>query len=150
MLCGFGMEKDKYSRPSASSQSAKRRGVFLHDIELTPVPGQLDGLAPKEAWVESIYENYESFPMMRKGIAGTRLCVRLEESKTSNADKSESDDLYITVNGEVPKARGGVWDSMGVTLDFASHKKDPFANEGELSICETKRTTLRRFRYRIK
>ena len=79
LICCFGMEKDKFSRPSESSRLSKRRGIFQHELELTALEGAADELTdPKEAWTETIYENYESFSIVRKGIVGLRVCVRLE------------------------------------------------------------------------
>lgn len=151
MWC-FAMQKDKFSRPSESSRDARRRGVFLHELELTAFERAKDErVKPKEAWTETVYENYESFSIMRKGVAGLRVCVRLEYPAGKNVDDDPLwDGLYITLNGKPPEARGGVWNSTGVTLDFASFSNDDIPKEGEVAICGKGGKVISNFRYLVR
>ena len=106
---------------------------------------------PKEAWTESIYENYESFSIVRKGIVGLRVCMRLEYPAGKNVDDDPLwDGLYIMLNGKTPEARGGIWNSTGVTLDFTLHSKDDIPKEGEVAICGKGAKVISRFRYLVK
>ena len=152
VLC-FGIEKEKFSGPSKSSRSAKWRGVFLHDVELKPVDSdqKSDGIIPEEAWIESIYENYESFPIKRKSSVGIRLCVRFEYSPTGfmHSDTTLTD-LKMAINEETPTPHGGVSNRSGITFDFPPDSQGTFPNEGELVFMNMADGTGAKFHYRIK
>lgn len=151
VLC-FGIEKEKFSSPSKSSRSAKWRGVFLHEVELKPVDSdqKSDGLTPEEAWIESIYENYESSPIKRKSSVGIRLCVRFGYSPTGfmHSDTTLTD-LKMAINGETPTPHGGLRDRSGFTFDFPPDSQGAFPNEGELVFMNKADGTGAKFHYRI-
>ena len=158
LFCGLGMNKNKFGSPSTSSRSAKWGGVFLHPVELIAIapdaqiaPDAPEGFKPREAWIESIYEHYESFSFLRKRIAGKRLCIRIDYSPTGPFRKETSlSDLHMTINGKAPKPMGGVWNSTGTTFDFPIKPDEPIPEEGEVTFMEKSLKIESRFRYRIR
>lgn len=152
------MGKDKFTGPSASSSAAKRSGVFLQHVDLVAVdPDAKDAFVPAEAWIEIIYENYESISI-RKGVAGKRLCVRMNYSSTGPFREGTSwDDLRIFVNGIRLKTYGGRSNGYGTTFDFplesaGSYPLNPtfdFPEEGEICFLNTAMNIQSRFRYKV-
>jgi hypothetical protein len=159
LLFSFGLDKDKFSGPSKSANSAKWRGVYLRHVELSPVePVAKNGFSPREAWLESIHENYESVPIIRNRNVGIRLCVRFENSPDGVIRKSTIlHDLRMTINGTSPKGQGGRWNTSGVTFVFSPDPNSvspiasgTFPEEGELTFFEKTEKIESKFRYSIK
>ena len=152
LLLSISMGKDKFSLPSQSARSAKWRGVFLNEVELTAIQqSQKNSFVPKEAWVESVVENYEGFALVRKGIVGKRLCVRVEYSTAGPYREDTSlSDVEMTLNGERPKPKGGLSDSTGTTFVFPLAAQDEFPNDGEVAFSFEVEEIEFRFRYKTK
>ncbi len=151
VLFAFGGGKLKFSSPSNSSRSAKFGRVFLHTVKLSPV-GDLDSGAfdPKEAWVENIYENYESIPL-RKQVAGKRLCVRLEYSKSGPYTSSTPlQHLEMAINENRPKPTGGRKNGTGMTFSFPIDSYSKFPKKGKIVFINKEMKIETRFRYIVK
>ncbi|WP_010582520.1 hypothetical protein [Schlesneria paludicola] len=111
---GFGGNKLKYSGPSNSSNAAKWQKVFICNIEIKIVEasGQKREFRPKEAWVEFVVENLNSFPKSTRK-AGKRICIRFDRSSGITSEKR----VTIEFNGK-SRNQQYVWDRSGVTFGF--------------------------------
>ncbi len=114
-FCCLAGGSDKFTNASSSSRAAKSRGVFLWPVELELVDsgGSFKGLQPREAWVETVYENYESIAI-RKYAVGKRLCMRFDEPSAIR----HSLGLKIFLN-ETKVRASSVGNASGTTFEFS-------------------------------
>ena len=158
-LFGVGLEGVRYSNPSKSARAAKWSRAYLRHVELSPVePMAKNGFSPKEAWLESIYENKMTFSLLPKKVAGVRLCVRFDYSQDKAIRSGMMlHDLEMTINGTSPVRLGGSSDGTGFTFEFSPDPSSVspvssgvFPEEGELTFFEKTKQIESRFHYSIK
>jgi len=88
VLFGFArlnIGKEKYATPCFSIAASKLSGVFEKSANIVniEVADDAPSLTIKEVWIEKIVERYQSIPI-RKGFAGSRLCVRIDAADSSD------------------------------------------------------------------
>jgi hypothetical protein len=152
----FGGGATKFTHASMSSRSARWGGRHVHDAQLEVIESNdpQGAFMPREAWIETAYENVEgSFPY-RKKVAGIRLCVRFE---ISPALPSIGRDVRTTINGITPEGQGRVSNKTGVTFEVLPDPNETipvlgreFPPEGELTFTEQDRGREVTLRYVIK
>ena len=135
-----------------SFRSAKWRGVYLNQVKLTPIVQSPTYLfIPEESWLESIYENSVSIPLVRGKIVGRRLCVRVEYNESGIFTPQVSlGNLQMALNGVPPKPQGGRSDHKGFTFDFPIDVDDALPNEGNVTFEFQSENLQFEYRYEIK
>ena len=136
--------------PSLSAFSSKLTGAFVANVQL-----QLKGesapveFAPREAWVEKIYENYESVPI-RKCVDGTRLCVLIVRGTTAAFESlRDYESMELMLNGQQVTPMQCISYCGKTTFEFPMESFETFPKQGEITFRNTAKNIESNFHYSI-
>lgn len=149
-----GGRPTRISSPSQTIIQSKRGGAFLKTVKLVPIkPFDSRGLEPKEAWIETIFENDQGWPIVREKPAGERLCIRIDDADLSKSPSAVNETdidwlkLKVTINGVAPPNLGGVGYRTGFTFGFELDSSVEFPTTGEISFSSESKGITSSFKY---
>lgn len=141
-------EKGRYTGASICSSASRCRGLYRCDVVLEAVPSEspLGDLRPREAWLETIFECFESISL-RKCEAGVRLCIGFD----NGPELSHSVTVTTTCAG-CRNPAGSCWSGDLVTFEFcfgeqfsAAGSEWPYRGEVTIANPETGQAGTYRF-----